>query len=629
MFETWQGKDFFDYFNFYTGADPTNGWVNYLDQSSAESSGLVKVTEKGTIYIGVDHDTTLSPSGKGRDSVRVGTHKYYGQSLVIADIAHMPGNVCGSWPAFWTVGREWPSDGEIDIIEGVNMQDHNEIVMHTAGTCALEDSPDKMSGMINATTCGEALGPVGCVIEGHKGSYGDSFNAQGGGVYALEWTEEFLKIWFFPRHAIPDSIKSGDPDVHEFGLPMALVQEGCDVANSFKEQSFVFDVTFCGDWAGGVFGEQGCPMSSPDSFASCTNYVAQHPEKFRESYWEINSVKVYQAGVKGPSVPSSPHNSVSHQTSELPVTESHPTQTHTLPTHASSSETHPVEAKTHATQVVQFPHSAPTKPAEKPTPLIEEPTRVPEQVFTVENVASWPAAVHTSKVQPGLVSEAPIEQSPVTEHQKPATTRYVTNFVTGTTTLCPSGEDSSPTSAVTTVAKPSVKSVQTPKSIPATHDVASFEIEPPSSWQDVNKDEGAQQSSSRVATPSATPTSVPQDFSAPASIPSGVDAASVRPSSSEAPAPSLSAPTMAVQVPFTGSGEKSNPIKPEPTGASPQTSKPLIPHPSGSSAASGSSLRSSPGTSSSAMSPVFTGAADRLSVKASMLVAAFALAFVA
>ena len=413
LVETWQGKNFLDYFNFHTGADPTNGYVNYLDKQSAESAGLVKVTDSGSVYLGVDHRTTLDPNGKGRDSVRIGSKKYYDQSLVIADIAHMPGSVCGTWPAFWSTGKNWPGDGEIDIIEGVNLQDHNEIVMHTAGTCSLTDTD--MTGVVNATGCGEDLGTVGCVIEGHKGSYGTSFNGQGGGVYAMQWTDEFLKIWYFPRSSIPASITSGKPDVTKFGTPMALVEESCDVANAFKSQSFVFDVTFCGDWAGGVFGGSGCPMTDSDSFQSCHNFVANHPAQFEQSYWEINSVKIYQTGVEGTAVVSSQSSkSVAPVTSSVSETQ--------------AMESHAVAATTEAAPVV-------SQAAQNHATAVHSSTDGTDAVGSIQALnptSAAPAAAPENTATQG------IQQSPATKK-----TRTVTAFVTSTKTICPEAEKSS------------------------------------------------------------------------------------------------------------------------------------------------------------------------------------------
>jgi beta-glucanase (GH16 family) len=54
--------------------------------------------------------------------VRLTSKNSYTHGLVILDLAHMPGGVCGTWPAFWMVGPNWPNSGEIDIIEGVNSQ---------------------------------------------------------------------------------------------------------------------------------------------------------------------------------------------------------------------------------------------------------------------------------------------------------------------------------------------------------------------------------------------------------------------------------------------------------------------------------------------------------------------------
>jgi hypothetical protein len=51
----------------------------------------------------------------------------------------------------------------------------------------------------------------------------------------------------------------------------------------------VFDLTFCGYWGGGLFGQQ-CPNKG-----TCNDFVKNNPKDFIEAYWEINYVKVYDA----------------------------------------------------------------------------------------------------------------------------------------------------------------------------------------------------------------------------------------------------------------------------------------------------------------------------------------------
>src|SRR6187402_1444553 len=87
LVDTYNSNNFFSSFNFYTGSDPTHGWVNYQSQSSASSKGLIN-TNNGQIYMGVDH-TTVNPPAPGRASVRVSSNKAYTHGLFIADIAHM------------------------------------------------------------------------------------------------------------------------------------------------------------------------------------------------------------------------------------------------------------------------------------------------------------------------------------------------------------------------------------------------------------------------------------------------------------------------------------------------------------------------------------------------------------
>lgn len=66
-----------------------------------------------------DNYTTL-PSGANRNSIRITSKQPVTiGSLVLMDASKMPFGPT-IWPAFWTVGANWPYGGEIDIVEGVH-----------------------------------------------------------------------------------------------------------------------------------------------------------------------------------------------------------------------------------------------------------------------------------------------------------------------------------------------------------------------------------------------------------------------------------------------------------------------------------------------------------------------------
>lgn len=107
-------------------------------------------------------------------------------------------------------------------------------------------------------------GIAGCTVESTlPDNSGVSFNDVGGGVYAMEWTSTAIRIWSFPRDAIPESITSGSPDVNAFGLPVANFEGSCDIDNYFYNHSLIFNVDFCGQWAGPTFDTDGCPSLDP------------------------------------------------------------------------------------------------------------------------------------------------------------------------------------------------------------------------------------------------------------------------------------------------------------------------------------------------------------------------------
>ncbi|KAI1176911.1 glycoside hydrolase family 16 protein [Nemania sp. FL0916] len=289
--DSYDTSNFFEEFDFFNGPDPTSGFVQYVDATTANSTGLAGYANGG-VYLGVDYKTK-NPSA-GRASVRLTTKKAYTHGLIIADIAHQPAPACGSWPAFWTFGPSWPHNGEIDIIEGVNMQTNTSITLHTAPGCKF--SQDSFS----SADCGSpGDGTTGCgtTTENVK-TFGAGFNKIGGGVYALQWTSKAINIFFFPRTGkIPSDIQKGKPDPSGWGKPTASFSGGsCDIDSNFMNHNIVFDTTFCGQWAGKVWGAD--PVCSAKA-STCEQYVGSNPDAFEDSYWLINYVKVFsEAGMK-------------------------------------------------------------------------------------------------------------------------------------------------------------------------------------------------------------------------------------------------------------------------------------------------------------------------------------------
>ncbi|TVY48138.1 Endo-1,3(4)-beta-glucanase [Lachnellula occidentalis] len=276
--DTFDKTNFFDDWTFFTAADPTGGFV--------ESCGV----QHAGVYLGVDH-TTMNPTG-GRDSVRVTSNKAYNHGLFIADLAHMPDSECGVWPAFWTVGPNWPAAGEIDIIEGVNDATTDSATLHTSSGCTMQSTGSLASSILTTGDCNSGTGCGMTTVD--SSNYGTGFNAGGGGVYAMEWTSTAINVYFFPRAAgIPSDITSGSPNPANWTKPIAAFSgSGCDIDQHFMNHNLVFDTTFCGQWAGEVWGAN----SKCSALAStCNAYVAGNPTAFASSYWLINSVKVYQA----------------------------------------------------------------------------------------------------------------------------------------------------------------------------------------------------------------------------------------------------------------------------------------------------------------------------------------------
>jgi len=292
---TYTGSDFINDFSFFTGSDPTGSSTDpsaaaYMSQSAAQSQGLAWVNSQGHFGLSVDSTHTYSGSSK-RPSVRISSKQSIDYGLLILDAVHLPYGK-GTWPAFWLVGADgnWPYSGEIDIYEGVGTSVQNTVSYHTSTGCSYDTSVSQTGSLNTAvgTNCnGLANNDEACGnVDPSTTSFGSGANSVGGGVYALEWTSDFIKIWHFNRNAVPSDITNGAPNTGGWPTPVTVLSnKNCDIDSHFGPQNIVFNIELCGTWEGAVF--SGGPQA-------CLEYVQQNPSAFTTAYFEIVSLKYYQ-----------------------------------------------------------------------------------------------------------------------------------------------------------------------------------------------------------------------------------------------------------------------------------------------------------------------------------------------
>ncbi|KAJ5683625.1 hypothetical protein N7462_006790 [Penicillium macrosclerotiorum] len=292
LVDTFEGTSFFDQFDYFSGDDPTDGFVVYVNQEAAQDLNLTYATDTSAI-LRVDAFTPKALAG--RNSVRIESKAKYDTGLFIFDIIHTP-HGCGTWPALWlTDGYNWPTNGEIDVLESTNEASHgNEVTLHTTEGCSMSVKR-KQTGTASYKTCDNSThGNAGCGVMGDSSTYGPSLNARGGGIYALELRDAGIRTWFFPRDAIPLDITNANsmPDPSTWGTALAdFPSTECEIASHFRNQSIIANIDLCGQLAAQpqYYTEMyNCP-------ATCPDLVANYPSQFEEAYWEFRGFRVYQA----------------------------------------------------------------------------------------------------------------------------------------------------------------------------------------------------------------------------------------------------------------------------------------------------------------------------------------------
>ncbi|KII90462.1 glycoside hydrolase family 16 protein [Plicaturopsis crispa FD-325 SS-3] len=235
----------------------------------------------------------LTASGPGRNSVRLKSKAQYRDHVAVFNVKHIPQG-CATWPAIWELGDNWPASGEIDILEGVNDNGTNAASLHTSPNCIMPASGRAQTGTTQTTNCDVNVnGNSGCgVAATGTGTYGPSFNKNGGGWLVLERSSSAIKVYFWPRSSstVPSGVKSGagSIDTSKWGVPVAnFPNTNCDFSTHFGPMNIIINLTLCGDWAGNVFNQDGCP-------GTCVDYVNANPAAFVNAYFEFASLNIYE-----------------------------------------------------------------------------------------------------------------------------------------------------------------------------------------------------------------------------------------------------------------------------------------------------------------------------------------------
>lgn len=229
----------------------------------------------------------------------------------------------------------WPVNGEIDIVEGVNYQSRAKTALHSTQGCDMFDIP--LGTMTGGWDTAQGIPDVdtgipdmtmryarncfvydqhqwlnqGCVaVDLEGGTIGGPLNAKGGGTYVLEWDpiNRHIRSWVFtPHESMPDNLidtiktahlppeKRVAPNPELWPLPYGYFSIGVGTncpSDHFQRMRIVFNTAFCGSVAGNRY-FMDCPKQFKQ-FKTCNEWIGSNPEEMAEAYWKIRGVYVYE-----------------------------------------------------------------------------------------------------------------------------------------------------------------------------------------------------------------------------------------------------------------------------------------------------------------------------------------------
>jgi hypothetical protein len=295
-----EGSAFLDFFNYDTNTNDNGGvaqYVNGVQEGLAYTSG-------NQVILAVDTAEDVA----ARNSLRMVSKTTFNakdMNLFIFDIAAMPA-VCGTWPAVWFTGANWPYQGEIDVVEGVSLYTQNIYSVHTGSGCSVSSSAVSAMSQVTivqaeGTNCDATVNPAGCGFTDHQTTtFGPGFNSAGGGVFALQFDTTGIKTWFFQTGSVPSDISSLAPNPSTWGAPrMSIPTSTCSPTTFFSDLMMVVDTNLGGTFTEGVWavdgaGGQAKSCKTQTGVDTAAEYVKSHGSEFGDpAQWKINGFYIY------------------------------------------------------------------------------------------------------------------------------------------------------------------------------------------------------------------------------------------------------------------------------------------------------------------------------------------------
>ena len=139
----------------------------------------------------------------------------------------------------------------MEQVNVVSSDAYNQMSLHTSAGCTM-NSKRKQSGTTLSTSCVNSTNDnEGCGVNAGSGTFGPGYNANGGGILALELRQAGIRMWQWARGDIPADISARTPDPSVWGEATAdFPSTNCNIENHFRNQTIIVNISLCGVWAG-------------------------------------------------------------------------------------------------------------------------------------------------------------------------------------------------------------------------------------------------------------------------------------------------------------------------------------------------------------------------------------------